>query len=87
MELWVVKDKVAASGFNVSLVAVEELEHACANVHGLSHNDAVTHTLDGVALAMVGCIKQVVSCLLKLQREFIISSISVLCVPMDSHCI
>lgn len=66
-----VKDEVATSGFTVSLVAVEEFEHACADVHGLPHDDAVTHTLDGVALAMVGCIKQVVCCLLKLQGEFI----------------
>lgn len=61
-----VKDEATGPGLGFTLVVVQELEDPSANVHRLAHDDAVTHTLDGIAMPMVCRIKQVISSPFKL---------------------
>ena len=65
-------------------IFVQEFEEAGADAHGDSHDDALADPIDGVPLAMVGRLKQVVRCLLKLKGKWWYSITclpGILCIP------
>ena len=66
MHFGVIKNKLPWGGSGVAVVVVDKFKHPSADVHRFAHDDAVTHALNGVTLAVVGCVKQVVRGLLKL---------------------